>query len=753
MMSRYSVLVAWLCLATVAMATDQEPKVPAKEDAGDDDALGHWPRRVPKFEVLPGIGWDNLRNVEAGQVVAFNYSQDKTTEDGRYRLPNSVYTIPVKSSDVETFAEYFETWHGQSSTTANTINVLAGLLKPFGIISGKFSSEFVTTKSKQVENKAVATRIQLKYCRYKSRLQPDAQLHPSFKARVLDIASLIRTGCRKQVSYEAQLLVRDFGTHVITGLTAGAGLVKTDFISKESVTSIGTKHSVVSAAAADFSLFFGMKGKIGREVDSKVVDSYTKNIAYSKVVSHGGPVMRAFNMSSSDWAQNIDFELVAMDRMGDPISFLITDQTLPELPSFLVDQTERAVRKAIELYYEMNTVRGCTKWDSPNFSFSANFDDGSCNKKATNLTFGGIYQQCQNVGEACSVDPCEGLQQTNPKTDDYSCPKGYTSVLLVTGTREGEPEYHTTCERVGLFHLFKKCTTRRVVPEARYSMYWCAALGQVAKESGYLFGGIYSDNMVNQATGSKDCPEGFFSLSMLQDHKLCVSDDYEEGKEKALPFGGFSSCCMGNPLAAEGIHPVGANASKKASGLRLYKASTSGHPNAWPQKCPHGYSQHMAAVEDGCEVNFCVRSGDMEPQEIPPVRRPPFCNRPSPKSDTNEETVMFDVDTNTWYKGDDEVDRQLKRASSGRSAAGQSGSPGGDDGDDGTGMAAGAYVGIGIGAVVALIALTAMVSIAIKRRSATTSAIGNERLSDVDDGPSYGGTAQSNPSFLLPSRN
>lgn len=749
MLSRSFVLVAWLSLATVAVATDDAPAAPAEEEV-----LGHFSKcgkhKTPKFEVLPGIGWDNLRNIEAGQVVQFNYSECKTTEDGKYLIPNSVYTIPVKSSYVQTFADYYETWHAQTSTTSNTINVLTGLLKPFGVISGKFSSEFVRTKSKIVNNKAVATRIQLKYYRYKSRLQPDPQLHPSFKARLLNIASQISTGCPKQADYEAQLLVRDFGTHVVTGLTAGAGLVKTDFISKESVTAIGDKHSVVTAAAADFSLFFGIKGMIQRESDSKTVDSYTKAIAYSDVMSHGGPVMKAFNMSSNDWANNLDFELVSMDKMGDPLSFMVTDQTLPELPSFLVDQTEYAVRKAIELYYEMNTIRGCTKWDSPNFSFSANFDDGSCNKKATNLTFGGIYQQCQNVGEPCDKDPCEGLEQTNPKTDDFSCPPAYTPVLLVSGTQEGNPEYHTTCEKVGPFHIFKKCTTRRIVPEAKYSMYWCAATGQVPKESGYLFGGIYSDTMDNQVTGTKDCPKGFFSLSMLQDTKLCVSDDYEEGTAEALPFGGFSSCCMGNPLAAEGNHPVGANASKKQSALRRYMAGAGGKPSSWPKKCPEGYSQHMAAVEDGCEVRYCVRSGDMDTPEIPPVKRPPFCKRPPSQGGNSVETVMFDVETQTWYKNDEVIEQQLKKASAPRSS-GQKGN-GGDASDGNDSLSAASYVGIAIGAVVGLVALTAMVTIAIKRRSATGS-IGNERLTDMDNAETrYGGTTQSNPTFLLPRR-
>lgn len=63
-----------------------------------------------RFEVLPGGGWDNLRNKEMGMVVNFNYSKCKTTEDGRYLLPDGVYTIPLKTSKVETFAELITHW-------------------------------------------------------------------------------------------------------------------------------------------------------------------------------------------------------------------------------------------------------------------------------------------------------------------------------------------------------------------------------------------------------------------------------------------------------------------------------------------------------------------------------------------------------------------------------------------------------------------------------------------------------------------
>ena len=59
------------------------------------------------------------------------------------------------------------------------------------------------------------------------QLQPDSPLHPVFRKRVLAIAGALQlnhTAGIKQARYLSQLLVRDFGTHVVTKAYAGASL-------------------------------------------------------------------------------------------------------------------------------------------------------------------------------------------------------------------------------------------------------------------------------------------------------------------------------------------------------------------------------------------------------------------------------------------------------------------------------------------------------------------------------------------------
>ncbi|XP_033101685.1 macrophage-expressed gene 1 protein-like [Anneissia japonica] len=52
--------------------------------------------------VLPGIGWDNLRNVFMGMVVEYKYKTCTLTEDELYLIPDGMFTIPTKESQVIT---------------------------------------------------------------------------------------------------------------------------------------------------------------------------------------------------------------------------------------------------------------------------------------------------------------------------------------------------------------------------------------------------------------------------------------------------------------------------------------------------------------------------------------------------------------------------------------------------------------------------------------------------------------------------
>ncbi|XP_059156142.1 macrophage-expressed gene 1 protein-like [Physella acuta] len=676
---------------------------------------------VKRFEVLPGLGWDNLRNLEQGMVVSYNFTQCRVTDDGNFLIPDNIFTVPIKSSSVERFAEMIDQWHNVSSLTSNSVNMEAGLSLTKGSVSGKFSYEHSELKSKQIEDKAVTVRVQMRYLRYEAKLQPDPVLSPQFRSRLLSIAARIELNQTEQARYEGQLLVRDFGTHVLTSVTAGAGLVKDDFVKSDFISAHSEKKSdILASASASFLNIFHFG---------------------SSIRPWGGPMYQAEGMAVDDWTKAVDKNLVPMDRSGDPLYFLVTQHTLPELPLTTVSELEKIVRESIELYYEMNTIRGCTKLGAPNFSFSANFDDGSCNARPTNVTFGGVFQTCEVSGQFLTKNPCDGLNQVNPKTSGYSCPASYTAVRLHSAVKTGSSESRRSCHSCWLF--FECCHTDEFQAKALYSTYWCAAThGNVPDAAGYLFGGLYTSTQENLVTNTFGCPPRFYARHMFFDMSICISEDFELASPMSVPFGGFFSCEVGNPLSLPGVRPVGSKLKAAAPPTNSLQAFMQANDvaSSYPVRCPEGYSQHLATIDVGCAINYCVLTGALSGPALPPVKRPPFMSKPLiPLEDPNN-LVMFNMETQTWIKNE----KAVKLQQSLQYAVTDSPSKSSDKSGRG-GMANGTVAGISVGVTLACVLVSTLIFVAVKKRRSRK----NETYRRLTSETTYGSVAEGPDSVLV----
>lgn len=673
--------------------------MPESIQAGDPKRCSYLlnDKRIIRYETLPGNGWDNLRNKDAGVVVNFNYTRCKTTDDGRYIIPDTVYTIPLKSSTVETFAELFDHWLNYTSTTSNSINIAAGLtLTHFGI-SGKFSAETENVRSHQINDKSVTTRVQVRYVRYTARLQPDTPLHPSFKARLLSIAAHLQLNNTNMATYESELLVRDFGTHVVTSVDSGAALVQVDDIkSSFSRDYSASKSRITASASASFFSVFKVSAGFDHQTTNEMINQYLGNRSSSKIETFGGPVFKPVNFSLNDWADSIGDDLVALDRSGDPLYFVITPYSLPELPHSVVYKLIQSVKSAIELYYKFNIYRGCTNRDSPNFSFQANVDDGTCKAPNTNFTFGGVYQTCITTGELYT-DLCQGLRQKNPLSGDFKCPGNYEPVLLESSRRTGS-ETRQQCSHS--WWSGTRCHDYTVYGMADYVAYWCVALGNVPAQNGFLFGGIYTSTVSNPLTQTKACPLFFYPLNIGSDMKVCVSDDYELGFQYSVPFAGFYSCKNGNPL----MHRAVSQSNKLQASANVHTMGSffrSSQEN-WPKGCPNGYSQHMANVENGCEIDYCVKADAFSAHGLPPIRQPPFMPLPE-EGFTDSLSYTISRDGQTWSmienaETDKSADKMVSKPTSDSNTSGDSG------------LTKGGVAGISVGVTIACL-LVAFVAI------------------------------------------
>lgn len=500
-------------------------------------------------------------------------------------------------------------------------------------------------------SRSVTTRVQAKYERYAAQLQPDSALNPAFLDRLRNIAFYIQTNKTNMARYQSQLLVRDYGTHVISEVRAGAIITQLDQIKSTFSNSYSMDSTkVVAAASASFSSVFNVGAEYKHSVSKEVVDQYLGNRTHSTVQTFGGPVFQPSNFTLNDWAAGLSGDLVAVDRSGYPIYDLISTQTLPDLPPSLLYPLVQTVKSALEEYYKFNIYRGCTDLDSPNFSFIANYDDGTCSSPETNYTFGGVYQDCTQTGQL-QQNLCTKLIQKNPLTGGQSCPSGYESVLLNQGTRSAQ-ESRRSCHHCGFLGWRRCCDNYNVYGSAVYKSYWCVAKGHVDQQSGFQFGGIYTNTIANPLTQSRGCPLYFYPLNLGLEMKVCVSDDYELGFRYSVPFAGLFSCRTGNPLAVQQESSARANAnSELLHSLAVYLQAS----NNWPRGCPNGYSMHLATVENSCEINYCVKSNAFSDKGLPPVRRPPFMDLPGNAfTDEGMEEKFEITEDRTWINLDRE---------------------------------------------------------------------------------------------------
>lgn len=586
-----------------------------------------------QIDALPGLGFDNLRNIDTGRVFSVNYSSCQVSGDGQYILPDNIFLIPVLNSEVDFSAEVFDHFDNWKSTTANSINVEAKYGSVFSKVSGKFSRDYQDTKSKMVNSKSNSVRVGLRHHLYSVHVDPAAQLHPSFKSRVLEIAANIQNNNSEVAHYLTDLLVRDYGTHAVTSIELGASLHQTTFVAKTfSQQSESSQQKISTTASASFFSSFSISTNFQFSKTNVDTEGYSSSTTHSHTSTHGGPPFKLGHFSYTEWEDNILNHLVPIDRRGQPLYTAISTSNIPQLPDVLLLETIQYIYHSISKYYMINTHYGCTDPDSPNFSFQVNVNDNSCKMGRQNYTFGGIYQTCDN---AQSYDVCTKLSvtQVNPLTGGYSCSSGYTSIPLHTGTVTVTTTKDDCTRHCGFFHIscHNTCRKETIINYATYYAYWCAFPPgkSVSPESGYMFGGVYTLREQNPVTSARSCPMFFYPLHFGQDLKVCVSNDIE-GASFSIPFGGFQSCQTGNPLA---------------SSPKQFEQ------NIYPHSCPCQFSQFLATVDQGCIINYCSEVAEFRKQEPHPPRIPPYKVKADLSVNVSKTLAITGPYGSLWVKG------------------------------------------------------------------------------------------------------
>ena len=620
----------WICLACVqaAVAEVSTSDISARQfntypayDVRNCPAQMQYGANVAvrRLEVLPGLGFDNLRNLDMGQVHLYNYSTCKVTEDGKYMIPDSVYVIPLQEGHYKFYADYFDHWDNYTSITSSRVNVgfgasfFGGLFK----IGGSYSKEKQSVKANQVNYNSKTTRVSFRNRIYAVHLDASAELHPKFKSKVYEIAASVQNNDTGLAQYLAELIIRDYGTHYVTSVEAGAVFAKLDSIS-ETYSNNVDKTIATSAASFSFPILqtFKLSGSFdlgyGRMTSQENVQAYQSNLKRSEIFTIGGASFTP-DLNLTTWLNDIPNKLATIDRTADPIHFAITPTQFPELPPPTVRVVADFILEATDRYYRLNTKPGCIDPKARNFDLQANFGDSSyCDVSVSHIdmVFGGLYQTCRHTGRE-NLCKDRKIEQVNPQTGGYNCPDGYTAVPLYSGKhsyRGAYTSYYRTC------NFWRKCKTKSrstiETSHADYETFWCVVINTPRHYRGYLFGGYFTPSSSNPITGTHSCPPYYRIQKIAVDVSICVTNDYELGAAHATSFAGFHSCRIGNPLS------VPANVPK------FPKASD------WPHNCPNGYAQHLVAIERGCEINVCLENGAFQSKSLLPPVLPPFETKP-----------------------------------------------------------------------------------------------------------------------------
>eukprot|EP00731_Ephydatia_muelleri_P004874 Em0002g1050a len=354
-----------------------------------------------------------------GEVFFFNYSTCTISNDGKYLLPDSISLSPILESKIDLYSEFFDHWDDYTSLTSLSINLEMGTF--FSNIGRKFSSEYGTIKSRQVNDNSKTARALIKSRLYTVKVHATRQpAPPSIQVEAVSLLSRLF----------AMATNRD-GTHYVTTLDAGGVLSQIDHLDSSYVNSQDTTK-LAAAVGVDFFSKFSISAYAHVTTNQS---NYQENRKSSQLITMGGPRYRG-NFTLQYWEDGLPNALVATDRSGNPLHFCITPTALPDLPPTSVLQTADSVFNAINRYYKVNTRYGCTDPGSKNFNFQAHVDDNSCGVKSTNFTFGGLFQTCVVLNGEIGAQ-CNGLSQVNPLTGNYSCPNGYTPVRLRSGITTG----------------------------------------------------------------------------------------------------------------------------------------------------------------------------------------------------------------------------------------------------------------------------------------------------------------------------
>uniref|UniRef100_A0AC35F1H7 MACPF domain-containing protein n=1 Tax=Panagrolaimus sp. PS1159 TaxID=55785 RepID=A0AC35F1H7_9BILA len=194
---------------------------------------------------LVGVGWDDLTNKITLPIFPTKYLKCKTTPDGHFLLPDNVLAIPIQEVIIDRTAKSYKSYNDIEKESIKASRD-EGFVKYVG--GGSYASG-------NQEIKKIFSNGQ-------TSITPNERLDPIFQDKIEEIIKSYQNYLPYLALYQAECLIRDYGTHVVNKVLTGAMIRYRIFVKKdEKHTHMADVKTSQSEHSVNILGIFGTDGK------------------------------------------------------------------------------------------------------------------------------------------------------------------------------------------------------------------------------------------------------------------------------------------------------------------------------------------------------------------------------------------------------------------------------------------------------------------------------------------------------------
>uniref|UniRef100_A0A914P7K9 Uncharacterized protein n=1 Tax=Panagrolaimus davidi TaxID=227884 RepID=A0A914P7K9_9BILA len=181
---------------------------------------------------IVGVGWDDLMNEITLPIFATTFYKCKTTPDGHFLIPDNVLAVPIQEVFIDRSAKTTKYFGNAKSET-----VIFTRTKSFAEIveSGSFDVGKHNLKKIFSDGNIIMLEIGIDYKAFKFIAEEKADVDPSFLEKIDEIVESLKKGLPIFAKYQAECIIRDYGTHIVNKALTGASMKYKAFVTEDNV--------------------------------------------------------------------------------------------------------------------------------------------------------------------------------------------------------------------------------------------------------------------------------------------------------------------------------------------------------------------------------------------------------------------------------------------------------------------------------------------------------------------------------------